>query len=888
MSDLPDFKQYCEPACIKLWGEPDKRTKKELRWNGSDAYGARTYDLRKHVWYDAAADRGGSTLELIAYNKGLPNEKLRGQAFFEMWKALVELGVGAPAPKPKSNDSGKPILATYPYYNENGVVLFEVVRFDTANPDERFRQHRPDDKGGWIWGTKGVRKVLFRLPELIAAVKAGQRVLVTEGEKDANTAVKLGYAATTMPGGVGKWLKQYDAFFAGADVVVVSDNDAHGKGQAHAAKLAKRLAKVAAHVRVIMFEQKDLTEWVEVGGTREQLDALIEQTKQSEEEQQPEQEPEQEERAADAEIERLAKLTAIEYEHQRKGAADKLGMRASILDRLVEGERARLNPDVDDLQGSAVSFEEIEPWPEPVDGPTLLDEIAITVRNHVVMSDYSRDICALWVVHSYLIKRFMISPKLSIRSAVKGCGKTTLLDVLSHLVFRALVTGSITKAALFRIIDMWHPTLLIDEVDSFVGDDEELRGMLNNSHRYDGAVVRTVGDEHEPRRFSIYAAVALSGIGGLVDTLADRSITTNLQRRRPSEPITQLRIGRMEHLHTLRRRIVRWVADHEERIAERDPEMPTGVHNREADNWHVLLAIADEADGKWPDRAREAAEASHSAESDDASRLELLLGDIRDVFVRRPVATDLFGKEDREISSAGLVKALHSLLARPWKEFGRDRKGLTQHGLARMLKPLGIGPDNVGPKNARVRGYKLSQFKDAFERYLPPEGVSECTPAHHAANTGTSDISEVHTQDDGCAVEKCEKPNNDGLVGGCALAKGVSGEKTHVRTAGPKSKSDDLPYTGSPVEVPDQGPDPLDAHGAPLGATNGGPEPGLSRRRIRELADWYSDENHRRYNDGTLDTAALDDELRDILLEEVFPEHVEIEFKRVIDVVFTV
>jgi len=238
----------------------------------------------------------------------------------------------------------------------------------------------------------------------------------------------------------------------------------------------------------------------------------------------PPQEPPQEEAEAtdaDVEITRLAKLTVLEYAQQRKAAAKKLNIPVSMLDKVVQGERERLGlsgADDGKLQGSAVSFEEIEPWPEPVNGVELLDDIATTIRSHVVMSDFSRDISALWTVHTYLIQKFMISPKLSIRSAVKGCGKTTLLDVLSHLVFRALVTGSITKAALFRIIDMWHPTLLIDEVDSFVGDDEELRGMLNNSHRYDGAVVRTVGDEHEPRRFSIYAAMALSGIGGLVDT----------------------------------------------------------------------------------------------------------------------------------------------------------------------------------------------------------------------------------------------------------------------------------------------------------------------------------------------------------------------------------
>jgi predicted P-loop ATPase len=295
MSNLPDFSQFCEAACIKLWGEPDKRTKKELRWTNGDAYGARTYTINKRAWYDHGAERGGSTLELLAYSKGLPNEKLRGRAFFDMWQALHDLGVGIdPPPSPKLK---WPVLATYPYHDEQSVLLFEVVRFDTSDPDARFKQRRPDGKGGWIWDLKGVRRVLYRLPELIAAVKAGERIILTEGERDANTAVKLGYAATTMPGGVEKWVKEYDNFFVGADVIVVSDNDPQSKdkktgklqfhpdgrpvlkGQDHAEKLAKRLAKVAVRVRKIIFDEvKDLSEWVErSGGTREQMDALIEQ-----------------------------------------------------------------------------------------------------------------------------------------------------------------------------------------------------------------------------------------------------------------------------------------------------------------------------------------------------------------------------------------------------------------------------------------------------------------------------------------------------------------------------------------------------------------------------------------------------------------------------------
>src|SRR5262249_54317200 len=124
---------------------------------------------------------------------------------------------------------------------------------------------------------KGIRQVLYRLPQLIAAVKAGKRILNTEGERDANTAVnKLGYVATTNPGGVGKWRKDYDEFFRGADVVIIADNDAQGQGFAQ--ENAQRLVGVAAHVRVVTFAQKDLSEWVAAGGTREHLDAIIEQT----------------------------------------------------------------------------------------------------------------------------------------------------------------------------------------------------------------------------------------------------------------------------------------------------------------------------------------------------------------------------------------------------------------------------------------------------------------------------------------------------------------------------------------------------------------------------------------------------------------------------------
>jgi hypothetical protein len=274
-SSFPDFSTFCQDACIKAWGEPNRRTKSELRW-GDDSYNYRTYDVRKRAWYDAGAQCGGSTLELAEFRKGKPIKDLRGARFFEAWKDAFELEF-VPDPPPQMNGGDKPIIATYPYTDEQGTLLYEVVRFDSTDPLERFKQRRPDGNGGWIWKTKGIRQVLFRLPQLIAAVKAGQRVLVCEGERDANTAAKLGYAATTNPGGVRKWKKDYDEFFRGTDVVVVSDNDANGEGQAHADSVARRLSKIAARVRLVMFPVKDLSQWADTGGTREQLDALIEQ-----------------------------------------------------------------------------------------------------------------------------------------------------------------------------------------------------------------------------------------------------------------------------------------------------------------------------------------------------------------------------------------------------------------------------------------------------------------------------------------------------------------------------------------------------------------------------------------------------------------------------------
>jgi hypothetical protein len=151
--------------------------------------------------------------------------------------------------------------------------------------------------------------------------------------------------------------------------------------------------------------------------------------------------------------------------------------------------------------------------------------------------------------------------------------------------------------------------LLIDEADTFLGENEELRGVLNSGHRRGGHILRTVGDDHQPRQFATWAPAAIAMIGRLPGTLEDRSVSIALRRRRPTEKVQQFRSDRVQHLRQLSRKIARWCADNRQSLACSDPK--TGaLANRAADNWRPLLSIADFAGGPWPEHARAVAEAA--------------------------------------------------------------------------------------------------------------------------------------------------------------------------------------------------------------------------------------------------------------------------------------
>lgn len=151
------------------------------------------------------------------------------------------------------------IVRAYRYVDENGTLLFEVVRYEPKG----FKQRRPDGRGGWVWNLDGVRRVLYNLPEVM---KANEDLLIVEGERDVETARQLRIIATCNPHGAGKWRPEYSEFLKGKRVVIIADADA--PGVAHACDVARSLVGVAESVRLIeaLPQAKDLTEWVELRG----------------------------------------------------------------------------------------------------------------------------------------------------------------------------------------------------------------------------------------------------------------------------------------------------------------------------------------------------------------------------------------------------------------------------------------------------------------------------------------------------------------------------------------------------------------------------------------------------------------------------------------------
>jgi putative DNA primase/helicase len=356
----------------------------------------------------------------------------------------------------------------------------------------------------------------------------------------------------------------------------------------------------------------------------------------------------------------MAGLSPIDYDRRRESAAKRLGVRVSTLDAEVAARRSTIEEQTVSEQLAAATP---EPWTDAVDGASLLDDLASFYKRYVVLPEGAADMLALWTEHTYAIDAFVITPRLAVVSPQKRCGKTTLMELIDAAACNTLSAANISTAALFRAIEQWRPTMLIDEADTFLPDNEELRGVLNAGYRKPTAyVVRSVpvGDSWEPRKFGVFGPVAIAMIGRLPSTLADRSIHIRLRRKAKHEKVEGLRLDRIGDItEGLKRRCLRWAQDHLAQLKTSDPDVPETLNDRAADNWRPLCAIAEVAGGEWPERVQKAIAALAGTDTDDDAIGVMLLEDIRQIFA---------DQADANIFSETLVKTLHAIEERPWSE----------------------------------------------------------------------------------------------------------------------------------------------------------------------------------------------------------------------------
>ena len=360
-------------------------------------------------------------------------------------------------------------------------------------------------------------------------------------------------------------------------------------------------------------------------------------------------------------------------------------------------------------------IEDVEPWPEAVDGGELLNELEEVMRKHVVLPPWAAETAALWVLHTYAFPLRDVSAYLGVESPEKRCGKTTFLSVLSELANRAVPLANISSPAVYRAIEEKQPTLLIDEADTFLQGNDVLRGILNAGYtrktafvvrvaaqrRVDGSSLMVDGKAQKGEgsrlvRFSCWCPKVMAAIGHLPETLGDRCIVIRMERKKPGQECEKLRTLDGGNL---RRKCARFVMDHAEAIAQGRPMMPEELNDRAADVWEPLFVLAEIAGGAWPKKARAASIGLTDGPQEKAPGT-VLIREILNCFEA--------AKTDR-LFSWSLVVWLKQVENAPWA--GRK---ISERWLARQLKPYGVRPRTIWFMELSAKGYMREDFGEGL------------------------------------------------------------------------------------------------------------------------------------------------------------------------------
>ncbi len=562
------------------------------------------------------------------------------------------------------------VTGRYDFRDETGDLLYYTERLEHPDEPKKYQARLPN--GSFKIGK--VRRVLYRLPELLAADPSGF-VFMPEGERKADKLASWGLVATAFAFGAKSWRKEYAERLAGRTVILLPDNDDEGRSMAQRA--ARDIQAAGGTVRIVALPglpaKGDIINW---GGTC-------------------------------AELVDLARNTPEWSAPATKQAEDKPA-------------KPRAAP--------AVRID----LPAGFSAAQMLDEVhALLGRFVAYPSQHAHVAHTLWIGHAHAMGAWESTPRIAFLSPEPGSGKTRALEITETLVPRPVEAVNVTPAYLFRKVgdEAGRPTILYDEIDTVFGpkakDNEEIRGLLNAGHRCGAVAGRCVvrGKEIMTEEIPAYCAVAFAGLGDLPDTILARSVPIRMRRRAPNEQVQPYR--RREHAplgHRLRDQLAAWASEHEDALADARPEMPSGVVDRDADVWEPLLAVADAAGGDWPERARVSAVTLVTLSRAATPSLGIrLLSDLRTLFADRD-----------HLATSAILSELHAIEDAPWGDM--RGKALDSRGLAQRLKKYEVKPTTVRIGHDTHKGYRREDLHDTFERYFSPLG----SPPYEAVTRVTS------------------------------------------------------------------------------------------------------------------------------------------------------
>ena len=388
--------------------------------------------------------------------------------------------------------------------------------------------------------------------------------------------------------------------------------------------------------------------------------------------------------------------------------------------------------------------------PEHLVGHVVLETLRAALERYVVLPSREAVFAVvLWIGATHGQLAWEHASRLVVKSPLRRCGKTRLLEVIGETAHAPLRTSNISSAALVRSIsEADPPTIILDEADTIFGKRrgavtekaEDIRGILNSGHSRGWPYIRWDAIARRAEHCPTFAMAALAAIGDLPDTIEDRAIVIPMRRRAIGEEVASYRRRRaVPELRAIRDDLTSWVPLQVDLLANAEPELP--VEDRTADVWEPLIALAEAAGGNWPDRARTAClalTADAQDDPDDGAAGERLLNDLHLVF------------EDRQVlATESILDALNDIDEAPWADW--NGKLLGARGLVELLKPFGVRSKTIRVGTATPRGYERSQLEDAWTRYRRKSATSATAQQRQVGGSESPENDSNHGQVPGVA-----------------------------------------------------------------------------------------------------------------------------------------